>query len=979
MIGLLVDDHKRHLVLTGVVAAGLAAYLVGSVTSIYGFDVAMVLALVGGLPIFTAAVTELARKRVSADLAVGMAAIAALAIGQYAVAAEVVLIMLIGEALENYAVGRTRSGIARLLALRPEEARVRRDGEEQIVPAAEIRPDDVVLVRPGDRIPVDGKVMSGGSTVDQSPITGESLPADKGPGDGVFAGTINLHGALEIAVERLGKDTALEQIVQLVEEAEEAKAPTQRLADRYACYFVPIVIAVAGLTYLLTADVIRAVAVLVVACPCALVLATPTAIAAAIGSLVRRGVLVKGGSALEALGRLGAVVFDKTGTLTLAKLRIAEIVPADGRSKADVLRLAASVERHSEHPIGQLIVARAEADGVEALEPADFIAHPGLGAAATVSGVTARVGSPRFLEECGILVPDDLRARADELARSGCTVVLAAEGDTALGAVAVEDTIRPHAPEAVRRLREMGIDTLVMLTGDNAAAASTIAGQLDIQDVRSGLLPADKVDALRRIQQTASPVAMVGDGINDAPSLVTADVGVAMADIGTDVAVASADVVLVGDDLTRFVDAVVVARRAMRIIWQNILCFAIVFNAAAIVVASMGWISPVIAAVLHQVSSLVVCLNSLRLLVNVRGGWQRVCDVGRGIRLRWRPIALAGAALLLAAYVLSGLHTVRIGEVGVVQHFGRVVRPVEQPGLHWRLPVPFGRHRTVGTANVRRVEIGFRTTPGEFTDPPAYEWNLQHRGGRYERQDKEADVWAGDENLVDVNMVVQYRVTDALAAVFVIGDGTAAESKWDVLVRDVAEAALRAEMSSRPIEAVLNEQRLILEGAIRERMDAALTSYGAGLSVGKVCLADVHPPLEVVPDFRDVVSALEEKEALINQAQAYQYETEALARGQAAEQELAARAYQADRTAKAAGEAQRFTDVAAAYRAAPELTHLRMYLETVEQALAGRRKIILDRAPDGARRLLFLGRSGLWNIAPTGGSVGGEEKGLPPE
>ncbi|NQT52867.1 cation-translocating P-type ATPase, partial [bacterium] len=265
------DEHKRHLALTALVAVGLGVYLTGAVESIYGFNLALLLALIGGFPIYLAAVSELANRKVSADLAVGLAAIAALAIGQYAVAAEVVLIMLIGEALEHFAVGRTRSAIAELLELRPDEARVRRDGEERLVPTAEVRADDVVLVRPGDRIPVDGKVLAGTSSVDQSPITGESLPADKAPGAEVFAGTINLYGALELAVERLGEDTTLERIIHLVEEAEEAKAPTERLADRYATFFVPVVLVAAGLTYLLTRDAIRSVAVLVVACPCALV------------------------------------------------------------------------------------------------------------------------------------------------------------------------------------------------------------------------------------------------------------------------------------------------------------------------------------------------------------------------------------------------------------------------------------------------------------------------------------------------------------------------------------------------------------------------------------------------------------------------------------------------------------------------------------------------------------------------------------
>jgi len=962
---LVYNPHRRHLLLTLLVGAGLVAYLSGSIERVYGFDLALLLALAGGFPIYFGAVSSLVRRQISADLAVGLAAFAAMWIGQYAVAAEVILIMLIGEVLENFAVGRTRSGIASLLALRPDEARVRRDGEERIVPLDEIRSDDAVLLRPGDRIPVDGKVVGGSSSVDQSPITGESLPADKTAGEEVFAGTINLYGALEVAVERLGRDTTLEQIIHLVEEAEAAKAPVQRLADRYAGYFVPIVLLAAGGVYWLTGEVVRSVAVLVVACPCALVLATPTAIAAGIGSLVRRGVLIKGGNVLEQIGRLRSVVFDKTGTLTLARYRVSQIVPAPGRDEADVLRLAASVERNSEHAVGRLIVAEAAERQIEPAEATEFAAHPGLGAQAVVGDATVRVGNPRFLEQADVVVSESLRTRADELGEAGCTVVLVADGTEAVGAVAVQDTVRPEAGEAVDRLRSLGIGRIAMLTGDNEAAARSVADGLGVADARSGLLPNDKVEAVRGMQQGAGPVAMVGDGINDAPSLVAADVGVAMAHIGTDVAIASADVVLVGDDLRRLADAIACGRHALRIVWQNILGFALVFNVLAVAVASLGWISPVVAAVLHQVSSLTVVINSMRLLIDPvrwRSRWERVRQASRQ---RWRTAAATGVAAVVVGYVLSGLHVVSVGEVAVVQHFGKRAGAPEPPGLHYRLPFPFGRHWRVRPDEVRRVEVGFRTVPGPSTEPPAYEWNVQHRGGRTQRQAREANVLAGDENLLDVNLVVQYRVADPVAALFKIGASlTDGASKWDVLVRHVAEAALRAEMSQRPIEQALGSARADLENAVHERITTALRQCGAGFSVDRVCLADVHPPVEVVPAFRDVASAREEKEARINEAVAYQYETDAMARGQASEKTLAADGFRHDRTQRARGGAERFVAIANASRLAPSLTRLRLYLQTVEELLEGRRKIILDRAPDGGRRRLFLGTKGLWNVAP---------------
>ncbi len=973
MFAILTDSHARHRALTVLVAAALVAYVSGTVRSIYGFDLAMLSALVGGFPIYSSAVAALARRQISADLAVSLAAFAALYLGytgqyaenMYLVAAEVILIMLIGEALEHFAIDRTRDGIAALLALRPETARVRHGDHEHVVPVERIQPDDVIVVRPGDRIPVDGRVISGGSSVDQSPITGESLPADKVPGDEVFAGTINLHGAMELAVQRLGEDTALEQIIHLVEHAEAAKAPTQRLADKYATWFVPIVLVAAGLTFWLSGNLVRAVAVLVVACPCALVLATPTAIAATMGALVRRGVLIKGGAVLEKLGKLRSIVFDKTGTLTLARLRIDRIVAAEGYQASEVLRLGAAVERHSEHPVARLIVQRAAADRVETSPSAEFLAHPGLGAEARVEGATVRVGSPRFLEQSGIAVSPWLRSRVEELAAQGSTVVLVARDTEPIGAVAVQDTVRGEAAEAIGRLRGLGVERIVMLTGDNAAAAGSVAGRLGIEDIRAGLLPADKVAAVRQIQKEAGPTVMVGDGINDAPSLVTADVGVAMADIGTDVAIASADVVLVSDDLRRLAETVTLSRWMLKIIWQNILGFAVVFNVLAVLAASLGWISPLAAAVLHQVGSLTVVLNSMRLLVDYHRWGQRMADFRAMLRRRRRVMVGGAVLLVLAAYVGSGVHVVGVGQVAVVQRFGRIVRPAEPPGCHYRLPYPLGRHQVVSPHQVRRVEIGFRTLPGQFAEPPAYEWNVQHRGGRFEARAEESTVLMGDESLTDVTMVVQYRIADPLASLFVVGatepDGS---SKWDRLVRMLGEASLRAELSGRVADEVLATGRRPIEQEVAGRLSQALAEYGAGFEIEDVGLADVHPPLEVVPAFREVASALEEKEAKINDAEAYQFETEALSTGEADQRRRQAEGLAADRTQRAEGEAQRFIDVAVAHREGPVVDRMRLRLETTEKILSGRRKVIVDHPRSGAHRWLFLGPRGLWTMPP---------------
>ncbi len=973
MFAILQAPHQRHRLLTVLVAVALVTYVTGTIETIWGFDLAVVATLVGGFPIYWAALSALVKKQLSADLAVSLAAVAALYLGStgqysenmYLVAAEVILIMLIGEALEHYAIDRTRDGIAALLALRPATARVRSGNHDHFVPIDEIEPHDLVIVRPGDRIPVDGRVISGHSTVDQSPITGESVPADKTVGDEVFAGTINLHGAMELEVERVGEDTALEQIIHLVEHAEAAKAPTQRLADKYAAYFVPIVLVAAGLSLLITRDLVRSVAILVVACPCALVLATPTAIAATMGALVRQGVLIKGGAVLESLGRLRSVVLDKTGTLTLARLRIERILPADGYDEAEVVRIGAAVERHSEHPVGRLLVDRADAEGLGLLESTAFAAHPGLGAEALVENHVVRVGSPRFLQQAGVVIPAALKWQVDELCDDGATVVLVARDTATVGAVAVKDTVRQEAATTITRLRDLGVERVVMLTGDNRAAAESVARGLGIDDVRAGLLPADKVAAVQEIQKESGPVMMIGDGINDAPSLVTADVGVAMAEIGTDVAIDSADIVLVGDDLRKLPHAIKLSRWMRKIIWQNILGFAVVLNVLAVVAASLGWLSPLAGAMLHQVSSLTVVLNSMRLLIDYHGWKHWWADFRSGLARQRRRLAAAVVLLALVAYAASGVHSVGVGQVAVVQQFGKIVRAEEPPGLHYRLPAPFGRHTLVNPGEVRRVEVGFRTLPGESFEPPAYEWNVQHRGGRFEGLPDESTVLAGDESLVDVTLTVQYCVTDPVAALAGVGrdepDGT---SKWDRIVRIYSEAELRAVLAGRPADDVLSTGRLEIEQAVLSRLRTTMLRCGTGFSIEAVFLADVHPPLDVVPAFREVASAQEEKEAAINDAEAYQFETEALAEGQAAQRHLDAEGFEVEKTAKASGEAERFTALAEAHKSGREVNELRLYLETVETMLAGRRKFIVDHAHGGARRQLYLGPKAMWMLPP---------------
>jgi len=451
----------------------------------------------------------------------------------------------------------------------------------------------------------------------------------------------------------------------------------------------------------------------------------------------------------------------------------------------------------------------------------------------------------------------------------------------------------------------------------------------------------------------------VGDGINDAPALVASDVGVALADIGSEITIESADLVLVGDDLRKLADAVDCGQRVLRTIRQNIIAFAIVFNLASVAAASSGWISPVTAAIVHQVSSLAVVLNSLRLLVDLHAWQHLIGDWWYDLkRLRWR-IACVAAAFAFVAYLASGLHVIGVGQIGAVQQFGKRVLPLEEPGLHYRLPYPLAWHYVIRPSETHRVEIGFRSTPGESAEPPAYEWNVQHRGGRYLPVPEESYVWTGDENLIDVNLVVHYRVADPEAALFKLGVAAAdLAARWDTLVRAESEFAFRAEMSRREADDLLEQSRQEIADAVVHRANEALDRLSVGLHVEQVCFGDIHPPLEVVPAFRDVSIAMEEKEARINEAEAYQYQAVATARGQAAEQKSAAEGFAADRTERATAAAARFLEVAAAYAAAPQVTAVRLYLETMEVALASKRKVIVD-ASHGGRRALYLGRRGL--------------------
>ena len=575
--------------------------------------VGLVATLLGGYAIFKEAAENLLERKMTMELSMTIALVAALAIGEFFTALVITLFVLGAEILEGLTVSRGRRAIEDLLLYLPRTASVRRGGEVSELPLAEIRPGDLVLVRPGGRLPVDGAAVDGHSFVDESTITGESIPVEKLPGARVFAGTINQAGALEVRAERLGRDTSFGKIVEAVEEAERSRAPVQKTADRLAGYLVYFAIGAAVLTFAVTRDARSTISVVIVAGACGIAAGTPLAILGAIGRAARLGSIVKGGLHLETLAAADTVVLDKTGTVTRGTPEVREVHAASGSSPLAVLTAAAVAERRSEHPFGQAILARAGELGVVALEPDQFSYAPGKGIVARLGGEEILVGNRALLGEHGVAVEVSP-------AESTASEVLVARGGRFLGSVQVADALRPGAKEAVRQLKALGMK-VVLLTGDQRGVAAAVAKELAVDHVVADLLPEGKVAEVQRLVQEGRTVAMVGDGVNDAPALAAAGVGVAMGS-GTDVARESADIVLLGNDLVRFVETVRVARRTRRIILQNF-AGTLFVDGAGILLAALGQLNPVLAAFIHVASELTFILNSTRLLPGAEHGRRR--------------------------------------------------------------------------------------------------------------------------------------------------------------------------------------------------------------------------------------------------------------------------------------------------------------------------------------------------------------------
>jgi Cd2+/Zn2+-exporting ATPase len=574
--------------------------------------------LAGGFDAVRHAVAAALRLRLQIDGLMVVAAVGAAVVGAWAEGALLLFLFSLGHALERRALGRARSAVEALGKITPHTARVRRQGAETEVDVNEVLRGDVVIVRPGERIPVDGEVLAGRSTVDQSPITGESAPVDKGRGAQVFAGTINQDGALDIEVTRLAGESTLARVVTLVQEAQTQKSSAQRLTERFTAVFVPAVLLLTAVVIVLPpllgwlswqVAFLRGMALLVAASPCALAVGTPAAVLSGIAHAARAGVLVKGGVHLENLGRLDAIAFDKSGTLTRGRPVVTDVRPAAGVDRGTLLSTAAAVESRSTHPLADAVVAAAQ--GLPLAEAREVTSVPGKGITAEVDGRRVRVGRPRF-----VLPPDEpgeLPGVVSELEAAGKTVIAVDADGQILGVLGLADQPRDEAQPMLQQLRRLGVASLILLTGDNEHVATDVARRLGLTDYRAGLLPQDKVDVIAELTATHRAVAMVGDGVNDAPALARSTVGVAMGTAGTDVALETADVALMADDLTKLPVAVALGRRSRRIIRQNLaiaLCVVAVLLPAAVAgIAGIG-----VAIVVHEGSTLLVVGNALRLL-----------------------------------------------------------------------------------------------------------------------------------------------------------------------------------------------------------------------------------------------------------------------------------------------------------------------------------------------------------------------------